>query len=490
MAVSMNRQPLSLDDDRCFSADSTQLRVARELYGEVKDLPIVSPHGHVNPRLLADEDSTWGNPTDLLLVPDHYIFRMLYSQGVTLESLSIPARADADVTVEQDKRVAWQRFAEKFYLFRGTPTGFWLADVLVRVFGVRHKLTATTAQEIYDQIAEQLDQPSFRPRAMFDNFKIEVLSTTDKASDDLHFHQQIRESAWGKTSDGRPKVRPAFRPDAVVNLDFPNWRGEIDALSKAWGHDINEYSTFIQALQDRRLFFRRMGATSTDHAALTAYTGELTPLEARDTFDRALRGKLQANDATRFTGHMLIEMARMSIEDGLVMQLHVGSYRDHNAALANNFGRDMGADIPVATEWTQNLRPLLTKFGTDPRLTLVLFCLDESTYSRELAPLAGHYPALRLGPPWWFHDSFQGMRRYFDSVLETAGLYNTVGFNDDTRAFPSIPTRHDLWRRTSADWLAGMVVRHLIDVSDAREMVVEMAYGLAKRAYHLDQFGG
>ena len=226
-----------------------------------------------------------------------------------------------------------------------------------------------------------------------------------------------------------------------------------------------------------------MGATATDHAALTPYTVELSEQEADDILQRALRGEATDEDARRFTGHLLIENARMSIEDGLVMQLHPGSFRNHNPTIFERFGADKGADIPIPVEYTRSLLPLLNKYGNDPRLTLILFTLDESTYARELAPIAGHYPAVKLGPPWWFFDSLNGMRRYRDLVMETAGLYNTVGFNDDTRAFPSIPARHDLARRVDANWLAGMVVRGIIDREDAEQMIHDLAYRLAKRAY-------
>ena len=474
---------LILAENRFFGPDSQQKRVAQDLYATCKDLPLLCPHGHVDPRLFSDADYCFGSPVDLLLIPDHYIFRMLYSQGVDLESLAIPHRTDAGPAsiplVETDHRRAWQVFAEYYHLFRGTPTGIWLDQELYEVFDVRQKLNDATAQAIYDQIAAALQTPEMRPRRMFERFNIEVLCTTDAATDTLAHHQAIRDSGWNAT------ILPTFRPDAVVNLDTENWRANIDQLSVVSGIDVHDYTSFVAALEQRRTYFKSMGAKATDHAALTPYTEKLSALTAAAIFARALNGESTSEDAKRFTGHMLIEMARMSTEDGLVMQLHPGSLRNHNAAIFARFGRDMGADIPLRTEYTRNLRPLLEIFGSDPRLTLILFTLDETTYARELAPLAGHYPALRLGPPWWFHDSLNGMARYFDQVMETAGLYNTAGFNDDTRAFPSIPARHDVWRRASANWLAGLVVRGMIDRADAAEMVVDMAYGLAKRSYNL-----
>ncbi len=469
--------PWQLNPDRFFDPDPAQRRVARDLYESVTGLPIVSPHGHVDPRLFTDPDATFGTPADLLIIPDHYVFRVFYSQGIPLESLGVP-RVDGG-PVEQDHRKIWQTFAENWALLRGTPSGIWLTQELVQVLGIEEKLTGATAQAIYDQIATKLASPEFRPRTLFERFNIEVLCTTDAATDTLEHHRRIRESDW------HGNIRPTFRPDAVVNLQTPGWWRNIDALSEVSGITVHSYATFIQALEQRRAFFKSMGATATDHAAVSAYTAELSAQEADAIFQRALRGQATPEDAHRFTAHMLIEFARMSIEDGLVMQFHVGSVRNHNQVIFDRFGPDKGCDIPERSEFTHNLRPLLNKYGNDPRLTFIVFTLDESTYARELAPLAGHYPAMRLGPPWWFHDSLNGIARYFNAVMETAGLYNTVGFNDDTRAFLSIPARHDVWRRASANWVAGLVVRHIVDEDDARDMIWELAYGLAKRAYKL-----
>lgn len=465
----------NLQEDRYFDPDPAQRRIAMELYQSAAHLPIISPHGHVDPHLLADEDGSFGTPADLLIIPDHYVFRMLYSHGIPLEHLGIPRRDDGPT--EKDHRKVWQIFADHFYLFRGTPTGVWLADELSSVFGIKEKLTGQNAQSVYDRIEAKLKLPEFRPRALFKRFNIEVMCTTDSATDPLIHHRAIREYGWGD------KIRPTFRPDAVVNLMTPGWANNIKALSKASGIPVTSYKKFIQALEDRRAFFKSMGAIATDHASETAYTAELTPSVAETIFKRALQGKANAEDSRRFQAHMLMEFARMSIDDGLVMQFHVGSIRDHNDLLYRRFGPNMGADIPSQGEFTKNLHPLLNRYGNDSRLTLILFTLDESTYSRELAPLAGHYPAVKLGPPWWFHDSMNGMRRYFDRVIETAGLHNTAGFNDDTRAFPSIPARHDLWRRVSANWVAGLVVRGIVDMEEAKEMILDLAYRLAKKAY-------
>ncbi|MCE7985438.1 MAG: glucuronate isomerase [Caldilinea sp. CFX5] len=470
------RQPWTLSPDRCFNADPAQRTVARELYATVKDLPLVCPHGHVPPALLADPKATFGTPTELFFIPDHYLFRMLYSQGVPLADLGIPTRDGAPV--ETDHRRIWQRFADHFHLFRATPSGLWLADELVNCFGVEERLTGDSAQAIYDHLAAQLARSEFSPRALFDRFQIELLCTTDAATDALEQHRLLHAAGFGQ-------VRPTFRPDAVVNLTNPTWSAEIAALSEVSGIDVVDYPSFIRALEKQRAFFKQMGALATDHSTLTPYTTRLSACAAATLFDLARKGQATSQDAAQFTGHMLMEFARMSVEDGLVMQVHIGVVRNHNAGIFDRFGADKGADIPVATEWTRNLQPLLNAYGSDPRFRLILFTLDESSYSRELAPLAGHYPALRLGPPWWFHDSVNGMRRYFDQVIETAGLYNTAGFNDDTRAFASIPSRHDVWRRVSCDWLAGLVVQGLLAEDEAVEMAYECAIGLAKRAYRV-----
>jgi len=466
-----------LHPDRFFSPHPDQRAAARELYHQVEDLPLICPHGHVDPRLFADPDYRFSSPTELLLVPDHYIFRMLYSQGIELENLGVP-RSDGTVA-DYNPCKAWQLFADNYYLFQGTPTGMWLNDEFANVFGVNEKLTSENAQEIYDHIDAKLKSPEFTPRQLYKQFNIEVLCTTDAAIDTLDDHRKIRASGWG----GR--ILPTFRPDGVTNLNSPGWWSNIQKLEEVSGISIVDYDSFISALESRRAFFKSMGATATDHAALTALTLELTHYEADAIFQKALKGDGVEEEVVRFNAGLLLEMARMSVEDGLVMQLHVGSLRNHNPAVYQHFGLDKGADIPISSEFTKNLKPFLDRFGNDSRLTLILFNLDESTYSRELAPLAGHYPALKLGPPWWFHDSLNGMRRYFERVMETAGIYNTVGFNDDTRAFPSIPARHDLWRRAACDWVAGLLLRHIVDEADAHQMVHALSYSLAKKAYKL-----
>ena len=467
----------NLPEERCFDPDPVTRRIALYLYNTIVDLPIVSPHGHVDARLFADPDATFGTPADLLIIPDHYVFRMLHSQGIPLEQLGISPRDGS--AVESDHRKIWQRFAENFHLFRGTPSGLWLAHEFKYVLGIDEQLDGENAARMYAMVAERLASPEFSPRALFERFNIEVLATTDPAADTLSAHTALRASGW------QGRVIPTFRPDALLTLDNEDWRAQVEALSQVSGIQVHDYPSFLTALEHRRDFFKQLGATATDHGVFDLAAEPLTDTDAKVLFRRALDGLATSQDTAQFTAHVLLEMARMSCADGLVMQIHPGSLRNHSPMILERFGRDKGYDIPVQTEYTRSLRPLLAQYGDDPRLTLILFTLDETSYARELAPLAGVYPALRLGPPWWFHDSWNGTRRYFDEVMETAGIYNTAGFNDDTRAFLSIPARHDLWRRASANWLAGLVARGMLGRDEAAEMAVEMAYRLPKKAYHL-----
>ncbi|MCD6402156.1 MAG: glucuronate isomerase [Anaerolineales bacterium] len=460
-----------LDPDRFFSPNPAQRFLARDLYQSIKEMPIVSPHGHIDPSIFVDERFRFSSPANLFIIPDHYIFRMLYSQGIPLEKLGVQAKDG------QDHREIWQVFADNFYLFRGTPSGIWFTQELIEVFEINERLSSENAQDIYDEIQRKLDSPQFNPRALFERFNIEVLCTTDAVTSKLEHHQAIRDSGWNGD------IRPTFRADSVFDITAPNWLREIEKLGELVGKEIVSFKDFIRALEKRRAFFIKMGAVATDQAAISAYTKELNASEVEIIFQRALKGKATHQDATQFMGHMVMESARMSIEDGLVMQFRVGSVRNYDQNIYERFGSDKGFDIPEQGEFTHNLRPLLQKFGSNPHLTLIIFSLDEACYSRELAPLAGVYPAVKLGPPWWFFDSVNGIGRYFETVMETAGLYNTVGFNDDTRAFPSIPARHDVWRRSSANWVAGLVVRGILDLQDAQEMVKDLAYQLVRKAY-------
>jgi glucuronate isomerase len=465
-----------LSEDRLFPPEPSVREIARRLYAEVRSLPIVSPHGHTDPAWFACNEP-FPDPSTLLIVPDHYIFRMLYSHGIPLESLGV-ARVDGGA-VEEDSRKIWSLLAENWHLFRGTPSRTWLTYVLSEVFAVEEKLGPTSANRIYDRIAECLHRPEFRPRALFERFNIEVLATTESPLDTLPHHQALRQSGW------KGRVITAFRPDPVVDPEYEQFSSSVAKLGELTGEDTGTWAGYLRALADRRRFFASLGATSTDHGHPSAATFDLPRLECESLFQRALAGDASPVQAERFRGQMLTEMARMSVEDGLVMQIHPGACRNHNRAVFSKFGRDKGGDIPTQTEYVRALKPLLDRFGNHPRLSVIVFTLDESTYSRELAPLAGHYPALKLGPAWWFFDSPEGMRRYRERVTETAGFYNTVGFNDDTRAFLSIPARHDVARRVDCAFLAQWVAEHRLDEDEAVEIAIDLAYNLAKRAYKL-----
>jgi glucuronate isomerase len=468
--------PLVLDDDRLFPPAPGERAVARRLYAGVRALPIISPHGHTDPRWFAD-DQAFPDPAALLIVPDHYVFRMLYSQGVPLESLGVP-RLDGE-PVEQDPRKIWRLLAEHWFLFRGTPTRVWLTHALHDVFGVRERLGPESSDRIYDQIDACLSRPEFRPRALFERFNIEVLATTESPLDRLVHHQKIRASGW------KGRVITAFRPDPVVDPETEGFSANLAELGALTGENTRTWAGYLKALANRRAYFAALGATSTDHGHPTATTCDLPATECERLLGAGLAGGITPEEAERFRGQMLTEMARMSIDDGLVMQIHAGAFRNHNPSVLRAFGRDKGADIPTRTDYVRALKPLLDRFGNDRRLSIILFTLDETVYSRELAPLAGHYPVLKLGPSWWFFDSPEGMRLYRERVTETAGFYNTVGFNDDTRAFLSIPARHDVARRMDCGFLARLVCDGRLDEDEAHEVARDLAYTLAKRAYKL-----
>ncbi len=468
--------PLNLDPDRLFPADPATRSLARALYATVKDLPIVSPHGHTDPAWFAD-DAPFSDASALFITPDHYVFRMLYSQGVPLESLGI-ARKDGG-PVETDARTIWRVFASHYPLFRGTPTRMWLDHAFATVFGIVERLTAESADRYFDRIGECLGRPAFRPRALFERFNIEVIATTESPLDPLAHHAKIRASGW------KGRVVTAYRPDPVVDPEFEGFRANVEALGAMTGENTASWHGYLAAHRNRRAFFKSMGATSTDHGHPTAQTSDLAPAECQRLLDRGLAGTITPAEAEVFRGQLLTEMARMSVDDGLVMQIHPGSFRNHNPQVFERYGRDKGADIPMRTDYVRALKPLLDRFGNERNLTLILFTLDETVYARELAPLAGHYPILRLGPAWWFHDSPEGMLRFREQTTETAGFRNTVGFNDDTRAFLSIPARHDVARRVDCRFLATLALEHRIDEDEAFELAPLLAHDLAKAAYKL-----
>jgi len=465
-----------LDPDRLFPADPSQREITRHLYAGVKDLPIISPHGHTDPAWFAG-NKCFTDATSLLLVPDHYLFRMLYSQGIPLECLGVP-RIDGG-WVETDMRKIWHVFAANYHLFRGTPSGIWMDHVFYEVFGLTDLFSADTADAFYDHINAQLQTEAYRPRFLLDRFNIEVIATTEGAVDELPHHRAIAGTPWAR------RVITTFRPDDAVDPERDDFRRNVTRLGEMTGEDTENWNGYLAAMRARRSIYREFGATATDHGHPTAGTADLSKAECKTLFARCLSGEASVADAELFRAQMLTEMAGMSLEDGMVMQIHAGSRRNVNAQLFRRFGRDKGADIPSATNYLDGLQPLLNKYGNESKLKIILFTLDETTYSRELAPLAGHYPCLKLGPPWWFHDSPEGMLRFRHQVTETAGFYNTAGFNDDTRAFLSIPARHDVARRMDCRFLATLVSEGRLRLNEAEELSRDLAYNLAKRAYNL-----
>lgn len=465
-----------LHPDRLLPTEPGVRSLARDLHAGVADLPIISPHGHTDPRWYA-ENAAFPDPAQLFVTPDHYVFRMLCSQGVALTDLGVP-RADGGPT-ETDGRAIWRRFAVHYHLFRGTPSRLWLDHAFSTIFGLEDRLTAANADRHYDHIADCLSRPEFRPRALYDRFKLAAISTTDGALDDLGWHKMIRDSGW------HGRVIPAYRPDAVVDPEFPGFAANVARLGEITGCDTLTWAGYLDAHRARRAFFASFGCTSSDHGHATARTENLPPDQAARLFQRALRGECSADEADAFRGQMLTEMAKMSLDDGLVLQIHPGSFRNHSAQVLGMFGRDKGFDIPTRTDYVRALKPLLDAVGMRPDLTVIVFTLDETAYARELAPLAGVYPALKLGPAWWFHDSPEGMRRFREMTTETAGFYNTVGFNDDTRAYLSIPARHDVARRVDCGFLAGLVATGRLDLDEAHEVAHDLAFRLAKDAYRL-----
>jgi len=461
-----------LHEDRLFPAEASTREISKRLYATVRGLPIVSPHGHSQASWFA-RNEPFPDPAKLFVQPDHYIFRMLYSQGIPLEELEL------GVTEMKNPRKVWRIFAENYFLFRGTPTRMWLDHAFQELFGLAERLCAKNADMYFDTISDKLRRPEFLPRALYDQFKIEVLATSDSPLDSLADHAAIRGSGW------KARLLPTFRPDPVVDPAFAGFAENVAKLGELTRENTSSWTGYLNALRKTRVRFRELGCTATDHGHPTAQTANLAAAEAANLFQIVLGGNADGSQQELFRAQMLTEMARMSVDDGLVMQIHSGSVRNHNRKIHERYGRDVGADIPTAANYVDALKPLLDAFGNERNLTIILFTLDESTYSRELAPLAGHYPSLRLGPPWWFHDSPEGMLRFREQVTETAGFYNTVGFNDDTRAFLSIPGRHDVARRVDCAFLAKLVADHRLDEDEALQVVHDLAYGLVKKAYRL-----
>jgi glucuronate isomerase len=467
-----------LDPNRYFPAAKAQREIAAELFGHISHLPIISPHGHTDPAWFAT-NAPFEDAVSLLLWPDHYLLRLLYSAGVSFESIGIAPHTGNGAVVETDRRKIWERLADHYYIFRGTPCRAWLDHTFLEVFGLDRPFGPETANYYYDAINEKLKTPAFRPRALFERFNIEAIATTENSLDLLEHHEAIAASGWNR------RVISTFRPDEVTDPDHEQFAPSLKKIGELAGEDSLHWKGYLRAIENRRAFFRAHGTTATDHGHPTAQTADLAPAEAEALFDKVVAGKADAKERELFRAQMLTEMARMSVEDGMVMQIHPGCWRNHNAYLYRHFGRNIGGDMPAVGAFMGQLKPLLDRFGNNADFTLVLFTLDETTYSRELAPLAGHYPCLKLGPAWWFHDSPEGIMRYRRLTTESAGFYNTAGFNDDTRAFLSIPARHDLARRIDCAYLSELVIQGRLPMEEASQVATDLTYKLPKKVYKL-----
>ena len=467
--------PLTLHPARLLPTDPGVRGLALRLYEAVRDRPIISPHGHVDPRLLL-EDRPFTDPTSLLLQPDHYVTRLLHTNGVSLADLGV----GSGPLPEPQARKAWRLLCANWRVFRGTPVRYWFDSELGDIFGVTQRPDAANADLLYDQISAKLAEADFRPRALLARFGISVLATTDDPADDLTAHEAIAQDPTFPTS-----VIPTFRPDRYLEAGRPGWVDAVKGLGAAAQVDVGEYDGYIDALEERRRFFISRGATSADHSHLDAVTEPLEPAAARRIYYAAMNGRATPDEATAFRRHMLLEMARMSCDDGLVMTLHPGVYRDHHQATFDRYGADTGHDIPVAVEYTRALHPLLERYGTHPNLHLVLFTLDADVFSREVAPLAGFYPAVYAGAPWWFLDNPSQIRSFQHSVTEIAGFTKLSGFIDDTRAFCSIPARHDMSRRLDAGFLAGLVAEHRLDEDEALDSLIGLVADQPRKVFKL-----
>ncbi len=464
-------ESIAVHPDRLLPADPRTRSIARSLLERVQDLPIISPHGHVDAAVI-EQNTPFPDPAALLVSPDHYVTRLIHASGVPMDRL----RA-ATVTTSRE---VWRTFVESWPLFEGTASGYWLRTQFDSVFKLGSDLGEMSADASYDAIAAKLQEPGFRPRELFKDFNIEVLATTDDPLDSLESHKAI---AQDPSFHGR--VLPTFRPDAYLNVAHHSWSENVDRLVAAAGDGGTGYGAYLTALENRRRYFVEHGAVSADHGVLAPATLKLDRADAEKLFDRARSGKATPQDRDAFEAHMMYQMARMSVEDGLVMTIHPGSYRNHHQPTFNAFGADTGHDIPFAINYTEAIRPVLQDFGTAKDFHLVLFTLDETVFSRELAPLAGFYPSVYLGAPWWFLDAPDAMLRFRSAVTETAGFSRSSGFIDDTRAFCSIPARHDASRRIEASFLARLVAEHRVSENRAHELIVDIVDASPRRVFKL-----
>lgn len=460
---------MSMNSSKILPNDPQTKVLATRLYELIADLPIISPHGHVDPELLA-KNEPFGNPTELFILKDHYVTRLLHSVGVDL----------SDIYKSSDPRKVWSIFYENYHVFSGTSSGYWFEETLRSIFAIKDLPSTENANRHYDLIASNLLEPAFLPKALAKRFNIEILATTDDPIDNLEYHREI-----SKDSSFETKVVPTFRPDRYLDPRSIGWKENIEKLLAVVNLKENNYKNFISALEDRRQYFKQHGAFSSDHGVFEPYTCILDEKVASEIYQSALIGTASENELRDFAGHMLVEMARMATVDGLVMTIHAGVVRNHHEDTLKAFGPDTGHDLPVTCEWVQNLRPLLNAYGLSKNLKVVLFSLDETNWSREIAPLASFYPSVFIGAPWWFLDAPEAIQRFRASTVDIAGFYKGSGFIDDTRAFLSIPARHDLARRSDSAYLAKMVSEGRITFEQALKISVDLVTTIPRKAFNL-----
>ena len=469
----MTHSDTFLHPDRLLPVGGRTLKIARDLYESVVDLPIISPHGHTLPHWFAD-NQPMGDAADLFLTPDHYVLRLLYSHGISYDTMGVPRTDGAEVA---SGRAAWKVLADHYHLFLGTPSRLWIDHSMNWAFGIEEPLAPDNADAYFDLITARLQQDECRPLALLDKARVDYIATTEFALDPLTHHARIGEQGLSS------RIATTYRPDDVTDPDHPDFQTNIRSLGDMTGQDIESWSGLIEAHRVRRAFFRQHGASATDHGVPSTRTVDLSTTDKQALLTRLLKGEHNPMDSETFRAQMLTEMAGLSCEDGMVMQIHAGARRNTDPRLMERFGANLGADIPVSVDPVSGLEPLLQRYGNAKGFRLLFFCLDETVYARELAPLAGYWPALRSGPPWWFHDSPRGIARYLDGMVETAGFHNLAGFNDDTRALLSIPARHDVWRRCVCSFIAEMVSARILGSNDARETVRWLSYEAALDAY-------
>ncbi len=468
-------RPLAPHPDRLLPPDPGVRALARNIYQQVAGAPIFSPHGHVDAALIAD-NRPFGNPAELLITPDHYVTRLIHAHGVGLDRLGVK-------NPDADPREIWRLFCTHWHVFAGTVVRYWFESELSEVFGISVQPGAETADEIYDQLSAQLAKPEFRPRELFDRFNIAVLATTDDPASDLSAHKKL-----AGDPDFGGAVVPTFRADRYMSPDVPGWKGSLDELAGAAGIDTGSYSGLVEALKARRAYFKECGATATDSGMADAYAEPLPTADCERIHRAGIDGTVTAQDAAAYRRNLLYQLAAMAAEDGLVMQLHADVVRNYDDESFRRFGPDTGHDLPGPSTFTRGLRRVLNDFGRSETFRLVLFTTDETAFSREIAPMAGFYPSVYVGAPWWFIDTPAAIARFRAAATDSAGFSKTSGFIDDTRAYCSIPARHDMSRRVDAGFLANLVATHQLAEDEAYDIARDLVGHTPVSTFRLEQY--